>query len=148
MAGSAEFSYQVAPDGKSVELKWKCTTAAAGGSPELTSPSITQPGDTLHYKYNSPFTGQIGTVTITPDGTAPPTAGYDAELRDAVDSGIDYLGGMGDNLSATATKVGTPLDEVSGVTFDLINRRLVPYAANAGNSKIFTIAMILRLKDK
>jgi len=148
MAGSAVFSFKEAQDGKSVELTWVCTTAAAGGSPELSSPTITQPGDTTRYKHSSPFTGQIGTVTIVPGtGGDQPTDLYDLEMRDADNSGIDYLGGMGDNLSNVNTKIGTPLDEVSGVTFDLLNRRIIPYAANVGNSKIFTVKMILRFKE-
>lgn len=145
-AGSAVFSFQIAPDGKSVELTWVCTSDAAAGT--VSSPTLTQPGSTNPYKYNSLFTGTIGTATITPGaGGVQPTTLFDVELRDTAVSGIDYLGGMGDNLANDATKIGTPLDEVSGVTFDIINRGLTPYASGCGNSKQFTLKVIVHFKE-
>lgn len=80
--------------------------------------------------------GQLTQIKFIPDGggTAP-TALYDVTLVDA--SGLDYLGGTGANLSATAAtqvRVAAPLIYDATGTLDLV-------VANAGISKGGTVQL-------
>ncbi len=144
MAGSAVFSYIEAPDGKSIELTWIVTS---DGSGDVSSPTVTQPGSTT-YAPTRKWWGYLDQVTIVPGtSTVQPTDLFDVELRPSDNTGIDYLGGMGDNCSQTTTRIGTPLDEVSGVAFWVPGKALTVYAAAVGASKQFTISAVLRFKE-
>lgn len=83
--------------------------------------------------------GSLIQIKFIPDGggTAP-TALYDVTLVDP--SGLDYLGGTGANLSATAAtqvRVAAPLFYDALVTLDLV-------VANAGISKGGTVQLWLQ----
>lgn len=143
MAGSAAFSYVISGDGKVVTLTWACTSDAAAGT--VSSPTFTQPGDSGFMKYNSPVRGFIIGARINPDGSTPPTTLFDVELRPTDDSTIDYLGGLGDNCSETNTTWGMPTDEVKFMAVYIPGKMLTPYAANCGNSKLFTLEIDVAL---
>ena len=91
--------------------------------------------------------GHIHQVEFIPDGggTAP-TAAYDVTLIDAITGGVDFLTGIGADLSATARKIGVP--QVGDGTTALQRvffggGNLYPTVANAGNAKGGTIVVVM-----
>ena len=143
MAGSAIFSVSDSADGKVRTLSWACTSDAAAGT--VSSPTLTNADGSKAVKYNSVITGFIVGARIKPDGSTAPTALYDVELRPTDDATIDYLGGLGDNCSATVTAWDIPVGEVNGMGVYIPSKALVPYAANCGNSKLFTLEIDVAL---
>jgi hypothetical protein len=86
--------------------------------------------------------GSLIQIKFIPDGggTAP-TALYDVTLVDA--NGLDYLGGTGSNLSATAstqTRVAAPLIYDATGTLDLV-------VANAGAAKGGTVQLWFQIQQ-
>ncbi|MFA4826458.1 MAG: hypothetical protein WC593_15010 [Methanoregula sp.] len=144
MAGTAVFSYEESPSGKSVELTWILTSDSSGN---VSSPTLSQAGCTNSYQPKSPITGTIVRAEIIPGtGSVQPTDLYDVELRSQKDSTIDFLGGLGDNCSQTTTKWDMPITETNGVAVQLVVDQLIPYAANMGDSNQCTIKLLVALE--
>lgn len=141
MAGTAVFNIDESNDGKFIALTWLCT---ADGSGNVSSPTITQPGTSSVYKYNTPFTGIIGQVRIKPGtSSVEPTDLYDVQLNPQSDSTIDFLGGIGQNCSQTNTKFDMPLTSGNGTSVAVFKDILLPYASGVGASKQFTMTVYL-----
>ncbi len=91
--------------------------------------------------------GHIHQVKFIPDagGTAP-TAAYDVTLIDAISGGVDFLTGIGADLSATARKIGVPQVGDGTTAYQRVfheGGNLYPTVANAGNAKGGTIELVI-----
>ena len=91
--------------------------------------------------------GHIHQVKFVPDGGGTqPTDAYDATLVDAISGGVDFLSGIGANLSNVNRKIGVP--QVGDGTTAL-QRVFVeagsyyPTVANAGSAKGGTIIVVM-----
>lgn len=133
------------PDGR-YEITFVCTGDTSGNGPaactdiSLASTSLSGVG------ICEPHYGTILRVIIDP-GTAP-DALWDAELRmiraGTIDTTVDLLYNLGDNLSATVTQFIFPLTSSGGIV-QLFGDALIPYAANMGTDgdETFTMRILI-----
>lgn len=91
--------------------------------------------------------GHIHQVKFIPDsGGTQPTDQYDATLIDAISGGVDFLTGIGGNLSNTTRKIGVPQVGDGTTALQRVFHEggdLYPTIANAGNAKGGTIIVVM-----
>ncbi len=144
-AGTATFSVTY-EDSKYLEVQFVVTSHTDGS---VDSPTISDGTGTAVIKHGTPLTGRIDRVIISPGaGAAQPTDAFDVELRSTTsgNTGVDYLGGLGDNLSNSAAKMDMPLTETNQGVVMLAGDVLTPYAANCGDSNQYTIKVLIAKK--
>jgi hypothetical protein len=113
-----------------VAIPW---TSASDGTGTLTI--LDRSGGTAQ------FNGTLLQVGFKPSSTAAPTDQYDLALVN--DVGVDVLGGVGANLSATLSLQETPKTEANGFPFILAGT-LELRITNAGNAKSGTVYLFTR----
>lgn len=86
--------------------------------------------------------GQIHEVITIPDADDFPTADYDIQLQDAVNSDIDFLRGQGVDRSSDAVEFIEPL--VSSVTPVVVAGKVKFLVYNAGDSKSGQAILLLK----
>jgi len=91
--------------------------------------------------------GHIHQVKFVPDaGGTQPTDLYDATLVDAISGGVDFLTGIGANLSNANRKIGVPQVGDGSTAYQRVFHEggdLYPTVANAGNAKGGTIVLVV-----
>lgn len=132
-AGSCTFAAD--SDSKVAQLTWVCTSDASGN---VSAPTITGAG------YNAAYSGRIDTVTVKPGaGADAPSTTFAVKLNPSTDSTIDRLGNMAASCSTTLSKWGMPLDPVNSGPVKVFKEILVPFASSVGNTKQFTLKVVI-----
>jgi len=91
--------------------------------------------------------GHIHQAKFIPDGGGTqPTDLYDVTLVDAISGGVDFLTGIGANLSNANRKIGVPQVGDGTTAFQRVFHEggdLYPTVANAGNAKGGAIVLVM-----
>jgi len=91
--------------------------------------------------------GHIHQAKFVPDGGGTqPTDLYDVTLLDAISGGVDFLTGIGANLSNANRKIGVPQVGDGTTALQRVFHEggdLYPTVANAGNAKGGTIILVM-----
>lgn len=87
------------------------------------------------------FNGTLLQVSIVPSNTGTPTNAYDAVVTS--DQGIDMLGGLGANLSATVSLQETPITGTNSFPLVMVGVHTLSIT-NAGSAKSGTITLMVR----
>ena len=133
------------PNGR-YEVTWVCTGDTSGAGPAACTDVSLATTSVEGVAVCEPLYGTILRVIIDP-GQAP-DASWDAELRmvrgGTIDTTVDLLYNLGDNISATDTQFIFPLTASGGIV-QLFGDGLIPYAANMGTdgNEVFTMRVLL-----
>ena len=91
--------------------------------------------------------GHIHQVKFIPDaGGTQPTDAYDMTLVDAISGGVDFLTGIGANLSNANRKIGVPQVGDGTTAYQRVFHEggdLYPTIAAAGNAKGGTLVLVI-----
>lgn len=91
--------------------------------------------------------GHIHQAKFIPDaGGTQPSDVYDMTLVDAISGGVDFLTGIGANLSNATRKIGVPQVGDGTTAYQRVfheGGNLYPTLANAGNAKGGTLVLIV-----
>jgi hypothetical protein len=132
------------PNGR-YEVTWVCTGDTDGDGPEACT-DVSLVSGTSGVAVCEALYGTILRVIIDP-GTAP-DASWDAELRmvsgGTIDTTVDLLYNLGDNISETNTQFIFPLTASGGIV-QLFGDGLIPFADNLGTDgdEVFTMRVLL-----
>lgn len=124
------------------------TTADLGGSyTKYTMAWVSSAGGAVAENPVTFKRGHIHQVTFVPNaGGTQPTDLYDVTLLDAISGGVDFLTGIGANVSNANRKIGVPQvgDGVTALQRVFVEGLdLYPTVANAGNAKGGAIVLIM-----